>query len=175
MVYVFGYGSLLSPRSANRTLRRPARPTDLQAVTLRGYRRVWNVVTRRQLDDTGEPINAIVLGIEPAPDVAMVGAIFPVNDEELARLDQRERHYDRMDVTDRISPAPAGRVLTYLPKPAAIQPPDEAVVAQSYLDEIAAGCELLGEAFTRRYHETTVPHAWPIHAGRMRQGAPARP
>ena len=51
------------------------------------------------------------------------GLVVRVDADELARLDWRERDYERTDVTDRID-LPAGvvasRVYTYLPRPSAI-------------------------------------------------------
>ena len=52
------------------------------------------------------------------------GVAVRVTDDELARLDWRERDYERTDVTDRIEAelaTGAGRIVTYVPRPSAIE------------------------------------------------------
>ncbi|MEX0884885.1 MAG: gamma-glutamylcyclotransferase family protein [Phycisphaeraceae bacterium] len=192
MSYVFGYGSLMSPASANVTLQRPAPPSDLAPATLAGYHRVWNVLTRRRFvgDDAASAV--VVLGIEPAPAVQMVGTLLALkDDEELARLDEREACYDRIDVTPCVRLAAGatvaggvvggvaggvvGPVWTYLPRAECTVIPDGAVIAQAYLDAIAEGCRLQGEAFTRQYHDTTVTHRWRVRDGRTERVGDADP
>ena len=174
MVHVFGYGSLMCPDSANVTLQRPQSPDTPHAATLAGYRRVWNVVSRRRFLDDDEPTSVIVLGIEPAADVNMVGTVIALrDDDELARLDEREALYDRIDVTALISPRFDGTVYTYLPRPEHTRVPDDAVIARNYLDIVMRGCGLQGDAFTRRYHETTAPHNVPIRDGETERVTPA--
>ena len=93
--------------------------------------------------------------------------IVAVNEAELARLDRREAEYDRIDVTDRITPRPdpPGRVLTYRGKPAHTQPPPDAVSAGEYRQIVTDGCAHRGEGFAKQFHATTLPHDWPIRHG----------
>ncbi len=174
MIHVFGYGSLMCPDSANVTLGRAQPPGAMHAATLRGYRRLWNVVTRRQFVEDDEPAPVIVLGIEPAAGASMVGTVFELHDDaELARLDEREWCYDRIEVTSAVTPRFAGTVYTYLPRPEHTRIPEGAVIARSYVDTVMRGCRLQGEAFIRRYHETTIAPHWPIREGETRRVARA--
>lgn len=63
---------------------------------------------------TGERPEVFVafLDVQPADDSAD-GLVFPVTPEELAALDQRERNYERVEVTELVDPRPDGRVWTY--------------------------------------------------------------
>src|ERR1700734_1150757 len=112
--YVFGYGSLLSA---------DAEPiSKLTSSRLRGHRRTWNVAMdnsraipgyKRYVDPvTGNPpaVFVVFLNIVADADSHVNGALFPVSEEMLAALDRRERNYERIDVTENLADAVAGRV-----------------------------------------------------------------
>ena len=114
--FVFGYGSLAAGCAG-----RPAR--------LEGYRRVWGVAMDntitipgykfyRRRDDGGgldgqrPAVFVAFLDIVEDPRGATDGLLIGVDDETLRALDDRERNYDRIDVTAAVRDAP-GRVWTY--------------------------------------------------------------
>jgi hypothetical protein len=110
--YVFGYGSLA---------RRSGRPA-----ALRGHRRCWGVAMDNSRTSagykyyvdahTGERPDVFVafLDIHAAESDVEDGMLLAVTAEELAALDQRERNYERVEVTESIDPRPGGRVWTYV-------------------------------------------------------------
>jgi len=128
VLFVFGYGSLVSPESLAATL---GRRLDLEAAELRGWQRAWNVGsdkeshperTFRLADGTEYEGLTVVLGLEPGERCA--GSVFAVTDADLALLDVRERNYDRVDVTDQITWARRPEnctIYTYTPKTTAIE------------------------------------------------------
>jgi cation transport regulator ChaC len=97
--YVFGYGSLA--RAAGAAL--PCRLLD--------HRRGWGVAMDNRLmipgykvyvdPLTGEqpPVYVAFLDIRPQPGARVNGVAFPVDADELALIDGRERQYERRDVT----------------------------------------------------------------------------
>ena len=106
--WVFGYGSLVSPVSLGSTIGRlPVRGRDFLAAELRGWERRWNygylIAPERYTGSEVSSIDTVVaLGIVPAPSAVMNGVIASVSGTELARLDRRERRYERVDVTDAV-------------------------------------------------------------------------
>ncbi len=110
--FVFGYGSLAVAGEG------------CHVATLRGYRRTWGVAMDNRIDlpgyktyrlraDGSRPaIFVAFLDIEPAPDGGITGRCMPVDEQRLRELDERERNYDRVDVSDAID-VPRGRVWTY--------------------------------------------------------------
>ncbi len=107
--YVFGYGSLVDP---NDHLRRALRSDAYPAVDgfLDGYRRRWTagMENRDQLNDkahyldpaTGERLDVCVVALSADPAPGRIGGVaFSVTEADLERLDLRELHYDRIDVT----------------------------------------------------------------------------
>ena len=127
--WVFAYGSLVSPASLGRTLRRRVERDDGWIIAhLEGYGRRWNygsLTLRGHWNHDGVDVRAgqvVSLGLEPGDD-SCNGVAVRVSEEELGRLDWRERDYERTDVTELISFAGGsveGRVVTYVPRPSAI-------------------------------------------------------
>jgi cation transport regulator ChaC len=127
VLFVFGYGSLVSPESVESTL---GRRLDLDDAELRGWQRAWNVGsdkeshperTFRLADGTEYEGLTVVLGLEPGD--RCTGSVFAVTDEDLALLDVRERNYDRTDVTDQVAWASRPEnctIYAYTPKKTAI-------------------------------------------------------
>jgi len=97
--FVFGYGSL-----AGEHLRCPV-------ARLRGWRRAWGVAMDNSVDlpgykafslrtDGSRPaVFVAFLDIEPDPTSSVTGVCVPVEDSDLHALDDRERNYDRVDLT----------------------------------------------------------------------------
>ena len=110
--FVFGYGSLVAEHERG------------HVATLRGHRRVWGVAmdNRRDLpgyksyrlraDGSRPQIFVAVLDIARDDAAVVAGICMPVGDDELRELDDRERNYDRVDVTDEVDGA-RGRVWAY--------------------------------------------------------------
>ena len=142
--FVFGYGSLVAELSRG------------HVATLRGHRRVWGVAMDNSRDEPGYKsyrlradgsrprIFVAFLDIEPDPASTVIGVCTPVADGELAGLDDRERNYDRVDVTDAIDGA-RGRVWAYRGSRAGQArlrdglAAGRAAVSRDYLDGVLAG------------------------------------
>jgi Gamma-glutamyl cyclotransferase, AIG2-like len=110
---VFGYGSL------------PAEEAGVECC-LHDHRRHWGVAMDNRetipgykvyVDpDTGErpAVEVAYLSIERVPGERVEGLAFPVTDAELAALDDRERNYERCDVTDLVDAHHGARVWAYV-------------------------------------------------------------
>lgn len=130
MPYVFGYGSLVDRASLEASIGRPVAAADGPfRLRLQGYRRAWNVTGHSSerpeyvfTDDGGSDWEGWLafLGLEPAVGATTPGAAWRLTDADLEALDDRERSYDRVDVTPLLgavtSRRPDGPVLTYVPR-----------------------------------------------------------
>lgn len=184
--WVFGYGSLVSPASVARTLGRDV-GRDVVLAMLGGYGRRWNYGSLHQRASWTAPGGPVVdgvvvcLGLEAATSERCNGAVFPVTDDELALLDWRERDYDRVDVTDRIaivdpasgtpaggSARPAARVVTYVPRPSAVERYREArdhgraAVKRTYHELVDRAFAVHGDVHVDEYRTSTPPADVPI-------------
>jgi cation transport regulator ChaC len=179
--FVFGYGSLVSPASAARTL---GEPLELVApVRLPGWRRRWSTVRDNLASEKtfapargGEPFRFCVgLNIEPDQDqVGVNGALLGLSAAQLERLDVREMRYDRVEVTEMAEAGPRGedgegaahatipagaRVFTYTAKPRhhRPKPPAGAVILAAYVRAVEAAFAALGDDQLELYRATTDP------------------
>lgn len=165
---VFGYGSLINPASANRTLGRPHVPGPFPVAELRGYVRCWDAVihTRRLEADDHDPARAVSLNItdqDAGPEPFCNGVLIAVTADELARFDEREVHYNRIEITGQVR-ATAGdidltqaRVWTYVAKPEYRILPPGAFIAERYQQVVDEAVSAYGEAFSATFAKTTRP------------------
>lgn len=195
-VWVFGYGSLVSPSSLSTTLGRSVRPGDGWAeATLRGWGRRWNYgighVAGTILDESGSELEVtiVALGVVAAAGEYANGIVVAVDADELTRLDRRERHYDRVDVTSTVEihpatrhdgagraawPGPSDVVVTYVPRPEAVQRYESArdrgcaAIEQRYWDLVDEAFAALGPDRQATYRATTPAPDVPVRAVRRR-------
>ncbi|WP_040493082.1 gamma-glutamylcyclotransferase family protein [Ilumatobacter nonamiensis] len=178
MTWIFGYGSLVSPVSLESTIRRPVSlGSGMFIAELTGYQRAWNYGSAVQRGDwtrdDGSSISGglvVSLGLVADADESINGVVFSVNDDELAELDWRERAYDRVDVTDRVTLIPPtadgeldDTVAVYVPRRVAIERYEEhrdagtAGVRKSYWDLVDDAFGELGPDHLDWYRRTPPP------------------
>lgn len=145
--FVFGYGALVTDVGGT-------------AAELAGFRRFWGVAMdnsqtipgyKYYVDEDGARPDLYVayLDIEPDASASVNGACTEVEHDGLDALDDRERSYTRVEVTDAIEDPP-GRVWAYagsregrgrLSRGLEI---GRAVISREYLDRVEAGFRALG-------------------------------
>ncbi len=183
-VWVFGYGSLVSPESVAATIGRPVDPDDGYVPSvLHGFARSWNYGSLRQRATWDGPhgrVDAgivVSLGIVAGPQRSTNGAMVRVSLDEFVELDRRESDYDRIDVTDRVEPGSdtglrrrSSRVYTYVPRRSAIDRYERArgeyraAVRQGYIDLVDQAFASLGPDAHARYRATTPTPDVPVVA-----------
>ncbi len=170
--WIFGYGSLVSPASMATTIGRVVGAHDVAVAHLDGYGRRWNYGSMHLRGDwqhDGVTVTqglVVSLGLVVAGDETCNGVVVRVTADELAQLDWRERDYERTDVTDLIrrdDDLPAGRVMTYVPRPSATERYEaardrgQAGVRRSYSQLVRAAFGELGGDHLDRYQATPSP------------------
>ena len=176
--WVFAYGSLVSPESLASTIGRTITPgTGMHVVELAGYGRRWNygskVLRGDWVNDDGiEVFGGLVvsLGVVEASEESINGVIFAVDDTELADLDWRERAYDRIDVTQRITLLGEsagqrldGPIAIYFPRASSVDRYEQhrdagtAAIRRSYWDLVDDAFAALGDDHLDWYRRTPPP------------------
>ena len=159
---VFAYGSLVSRASAAATLGRD--PGPLEPIVLRGWRRGFvqarhNPTCEKPFarPDGSLPEWVLSLGVEPAADGWVNGALIALEEVEADRLDLRELRYERRDITDTVAASAFERVYTYVARAEnrAPQPPADAVILASYAAVTEEAFTDLGPGELERYREST--------------------
>jgi cation transport regulator ChaC len=188
--WVFGYGSLVDPRSLGRTLGRPVElDVDFLEAELDGWGRRWNygvghVAGAWRAADGRLVVDGVIvaLGVVPSAGERTNGIVARVSATELAALDLRERDYDRVDVTDQVTvagwggaPASVGvgtgdRIVTYVPRRSAIDRYETARdaglagIRDTYWGLVDAAFAVLGPDRLRAYRATTPAPDIPVVA-----------
>jgi len=170
--WIFGYGSLVSPASMATTIGRTVDADDVAVAHLDGYGRRWNYGSMHLRGDWHHDGLVVVqglvvsLGLAAADTESCNGVIVRVSADELAQLDWRERDYERTDVTDQVrvdDDTQPGRVMTYVPRPSAIdryqaaRDEGRAGIRQSYWELVSSAFRELGDDHHDLYVATPPP------------------
>lgn len=177
-VWVFGYGSLVSPSSVAETIGRTVEVDDgFVAATLEGYGRRWNYGSLRQRANWDGPNGRVEGGVVVSLGIAVSahertnGTVVRVDEDELRRLDVRESDYDRVEVTAAIDAGVLPRtatVVTYVPRPSAIERYEasrragRAAVRQGYVDLVIEAFGALGGTALAEYRASTPEPEVPV-------------
>jgi pimeloyl-ACP methyl ester carboxylesterase/cation transport regulator ChaC len=165
---IFGYGSLLSRASLERTLGRPYTGPFVQCDLL-GWRRVWNVSmpnTSFVYKDQGvwvTPKRIAYLNLASRLGGRVNGIVFVINENDLNAFDEREWIYERVAINDQL------RGLTVMNGSAwafvgrqehCVDTPSDrrsTAVRTTYLSMLEAGFKELGSSFISGYEQSTDP------------------
>jgi|SRR6185312_2596183 len=116
-LYVFGYGSLMNPKSLALTV--PGEKAMMRT-RLKGYQRRLNAASGGHL----------YMNIAPRSSMGVSGVLIPVTPEEFESIKKREVAYECIDVTEQITDRVDGQVYAFIAPD--IQVPD-LTVPRSYL------------------------------------------
>ncbi len=165
---LFGYGSLISIESLERTLGHPyGGPFVICA--LEGWRRAWDVAMPNHTFFTKTasgrmyPEYILYLNIRPDPGMLLNGVLFVVDQSELEAFDRREWIYSRENVTSQIRGAAisGGKAYVYVGKAdyllSGVKLPKLAAVRSSYLEILEAGFRDLGPPFQKHFEASSDP------------------
>ena len=166
--YVFGYGSLVATH-------KPDNPEQGLSF-LHDYGRRWGVVMDNRADIPGykyyrdshtrsrPDVYVTFLDIYPKAGARINGLVIPVSKSELVRLDQRERNYQRVDVTDAIEPEVEGIVWTYIGTKDAYtryihgQREGKCIINKKYEQTVRDGFSAFGKQALEDYEQSTEAH-----------------
>jgi len=107
---------------------------------------------------------------DAAADAAVNGVLFPIDPGELAAMDERERNYVRLEVTDRMQVAVGERVWTYVGSDGARERYERgrrrgaAVVSVEYVELVRRCFSALGTGELERFEGSTDPPEVPTRA-----------
>jgi cation transport regulator ChaC len=165
---IFGYGSLLSLRSLEMTLRRRCTDQYVRCI-LRGWRRTWDIAMANKTffaEVDGQrmyPSAILYLNVRRQIGELLNGVAFAINPEELARFDERESIYERIDITNELTDVRVENGLAYvyagLPQceMRQVDSPAVAAVRATYVAIVNQGLEDHGAEFRAAYDASTDP------------------
>jgi len=171
---IISYGSLISVPSMEKTLGHKYEG-PIHEVHLLGYERVWTCV--RPWDSSTRKFSAYVLrgeervpilgaaelNIYPKKTGKINGVLYLITDDELLSFDQRERGYQRVEVTEKIEEFSfsGGKVYVYEGLPGSPLDPSEEkgiyILIKEFFDMVNEACDSRGEDFRKEFDRTTRP------------------
>jgi cation transport regulator ChaC len=167
---VFGYGSLVFDLGVAPTR---ARAAEGFVCDLVGFRRRWDVAMDNAVTVPGykyyvdrrtghrPEVFVTFLNLSVDRDAAINGVAVPMSQDDLRRLDERERNYERVEVTEAIRPPSTRRVWTYLGHKEAREryrlgaASGAAVVSREYYAAVVSSFQELGDAEIERFWSST--------------------
>lgn len=152
---LFGYGSLMDPESASKTVRRPVTlGKNARPATLANFERNWDY-WQNLVDEQGGHVPLRFLGVTERIGYSCNGVAIRVSDAELARFDMRERYYRRSEVVVEVDGAPRP-AFVYMIDPGMPTPPADARISSRYEKLVERAAEALGPGFAEVYRQTTI-------------------
>lgn len=91
-MYLFGFGSLINIKSAQKSFNRVLTQDDLIPVKIKGYKRVWNSIENIKFEDDKE-VNGIFLNLEKDEKSFVNGVVIQISSDEFEILKLREKNY----------------------------------------------------------------------------------
>jgi hypothetical protein len=94
-----GYGTLMSRDSVAGTVGDSAMRKPFLPVVVSGYQRLFNLRPDKYQPSffrTDQPLEVAAMNVTPLDGARFNGLAFPVTDDDLAALDERERYYERV-------------------------------------------------------------------------------
>ncbi|NET10514.1 MAG: gamma-glutamylcyclotransferase [Symploca sp. SIO2B6] len=171
---IFGYGSLVNVEHLQNDLGRTLEAEkDFRFCQLQHFRRCWTVAMDNRINipgykyyvdvHTGQRPNGFVtfLNIRPCQGTSITGIVFKVSTQELERLDQRERNYRKLDVTEHLDVPVSEKVYAYVGLDESEKhyyegvTQDSAIISKDYYELVYRAYESLGQETLTDYLNTT--------------------
>jgi len=168
LVYIFGYGSLVGSESIRKTAGPLVDQGAVQTAWLNGFCRGYTVFGPVEMVESGDAQAAVFLDVQPHAGSRCNGVLVPVPASLLQKFDERERMYNRVDVTRQVEPRPDRTVFVYSGKPPFTSLPDDAAVMAEYEANVLRGLRDRGAQFTRDFDASTRDDALPRVSGSYR-------
>ncbi len=96
-MYLFGFGSLINLKSAQKSFTRVLSQNDLIPVEIKGYKRVWNSIENIKFEDN-EEINGVFLNLQKDENASVNGVIIKITQSEFEILKLREKNYSQITI-----------------------------------------------------------------------------
>jgi len=165
MPVIFGYGSLINPRSAEKTLGRSLCSHQMGCVTLADYVRSWTApdCVSLQIDEQIQPCDALFLDLTAYMGQSCSGVAIEVCERELRMLDIREKGYERCPVSLKCSEGKTIRGYAYIMPEA--EKLHQGIILARYKQMIDEALQAYPSSFSNRFWRDTLPSKNPVIEG----------
>lgn len=153
-MYLFGFGSLINIKSAQKSFGRILKQEDLIPVEIKGFERVWNAQESIKFDNI--PTNGVFLNIRKNPNESIWGTIIKIDDEELEILKIREKNYSciTIDSSDVLNSNLKENIIAFMTtneEKIAKKDDENSFIPAKYIDILNEGLEKYDENFVNNF------------------------
>ena len=166
MPVIFGYGSLINPRSAEKTLGRALCQHQMGCATLPGYLRSWTAPDCIKLQSSDNQIHscdALFLDLTANAGKSCRGVAIEVCEHELRMLDIREQGYERCPVELQCSAGKSLQAYAYMIPEA--EKFHQGIILARYKQMIDEALTDYPASFAQRFWQDTLPSENPVVEG----------
>ncbi|MEE4257779.1 MAG: gamma-glutamylcyclotransferase family protein [Bacteroidales bacterium] len=160
--FIVGYGTLLYRKSVGDTIGHSAEKKVYHPVIVKGFKRLFNLLPSHYEPSfriSDHAVERAAANIAASEDASFNGLAFEVEDQELAELDRREKHYDRLETVmyDFTSRKALGSGFVYSANSMRASLTDDANFLPDWIDISWArtGAYRIGHDFGVMYDQTT--------------------
>lgn len=97
-MYIFGYGSLVNIKSAQKSFKRELKEKDFIEVKISNYKKIWNSIEHIVFENEIVETNGIFLNLCERKGVSTNGVLLKITDEEFEFLKLREKNYSYIQI-----------------------------------------------------------------------------
>ena len=97
-MYIFGFGSLVNIKSAQKSFKRELKHSDFIPVRVNGFKKVWNSIEHVIFENENNISDAIFLNLEIDECESTNGVLLKITQEEFEFLKLREKNYSCIEI-----------------------------------------------------------------------------
>ena len=168
-MYLFGFGSLINIKSAQKSFTRELSQNDLIPVTIKGYKRVWNSIENIKFEDNKE-LNGVFLNLKKDENATVNGVIIKITQNEFEILKLREKNYSQIkikanDILDYDLDEDVIAFMTTNDEKIAKKGDEHCFIPSLYIDILTSSFENYSDGFVKEYKKSLEDFPFPLKPG----------
>lgn len=169
-MYIFGYGSLINIKSAQKSFKRVLKQSDFIPVILNGYEKIWNSIEYIVFENETEVKKGIFLNLKKNNESQTNGVLLKITPDEFEFLKLREKNYSciNIEADDIIGFKPEENIYTFITtnedKIANLED-KECFIPQKYITLLENGVKAYDEKFSKKFIESYQKYLFDIKEG----------
>lgn len=169
-MYLFGFGSLINLKSAQKSFDRELKQSDLIPVSIKAYKKVWNSIENIAFED-GKEVNGVFLNLEKDENSSTNGVVIKISNDEFEVLKLREKNYSYITIkaSDIIGVNLQEDVIAFMTtneEKIAKKGDDNCFIASKYIDILTDAFKNYDVDFVNEYKKSLQDFPFPIKEGK---------
>lgn len=167
-MYIFGYGSLVNIKSAQKSFKRELKHEDFIPIQVKGFKKAWNSIEYIVFEDKEEIVNGIFLNLQKDETAKTNGVLLKITDEEFEFLKLREKNYSCIEITSIEDFKLEEKVYTFMTtneSKIAKEEDTNCFIPKKYIELLENGLEPYSKEFQKEFISSYSNFPFPIKDG----------